>query len=65
MPTTAAPTLAMSTRFFSLGSAATFSPSLEYSGTRRLQWPHPAAAQRGRGAQGKPGVAPAVQAEGG
>lgn len=37
-----ASTLAISTRPRSLGSLAIASPSFWYSGTRRLQWPHPA-----------------------
>lgn len=37
-----ASTLAISTRPRSLGSLAILSPSFWYSGTRRLQWPHPA-----------------------
>jgi hypothetical protein len=33
-------TLAMTTLFFSLGSAATWAPRALYSGVRCLQWPH-------------------------
>lgn len=54
-----ASTLAISTRFLSLGSAAMASPSCWYTGTRLLQWPHPAcraeagSAQEGHSRRGR------------